>query len=63
MNSDSAIIKALGGPARVAALLGYTKHGTQRVHNWLTRGIPARVKLDRPDLFLRKQKKQTKAAA
>lgn len=42
----------MGGPARVAELLGLQKHGTQRVHNWTSRGIPAAVKLMRPDLFL-----------
>jgi hypothetical protein len=36
----------------VARLLGYGKYGAQRVCNWTTRGIPPRVKLERPDLFL-----------
>ena len=51
---DRDLIKALGGPARVAELLAYDKEsgGVQRVHNWLTRGIPSKVKVDRPDLFL-----------
>ncbi len=45
---DGALIEALGGPAKVAELLGYEKHGgTQRVHNWITRGIPSKVKLER----------------
>jgi len=52
MTTDGVLIESLGGPAKLAELLGYEKHGgTQRVHNWITRGIPARVKLDRPDLF------------
>jgi hypothetical protein len=53
MKSDAALIDALGGPAKVAELLGYDKQrgGVQRVHNWLGRGIPPRVKLERPDLF------------
>lgn len=57
MNDDAEIIKALGGPAKVAELLGYDKDsgGTQRVHNWLARGIPPKVKLERPDLFLRRK--------
>lgn len=44
----------LGGPAKVAERLGYDKAdgGVQRVHNWVTRGIPAKVKVERPDLFL-----------
>lgn len=50
---DSDLISRLGGPAKVAELLGYDKRsgGTQRVQNWLTRGIPAAVKLAHPDLF------------
>jgi hypothetical protein len=52
LDRDRALIAAMGGPARVAELLGLKKHGTQRVHNWTSRGIPAAVKLMRPDLFL-----------
>lgn len=51
--SDRDLIEALGGAAKVAALLGLEKHGgVQRVHNWKTRGIPASVKISRPDLFM-----------
>lgn len=51
--TDRTLIESLGGPARVAEMLGYDKQGgTQRVCNWLTRGIPAAVKLERPELFL-----------
>lgn len=50
---DRTRIERLGGPAKVAELLGYEKDGgTQRVHNWTVRGIPAKVKLEHPDLFL-----------
>nr|WP_081067001.1 hypothetical protein [Burkholderia multivorans] len=54
LEADRITIARLGGPARVAELLGYEKHlgGTQRVCNWLARGIPAAVKVERPDLFL-----------
>ncbi len=54
---DAELIRALGGPTKVAELLGYdkAKGGVQRVQNWLERGIPPRVKLDRPDLFLGEQ--------
>jgi hypothetical protein len=54
MNEDARRIKALGGPAKVAEMLGYDKRtgGVQRVQNWLDRGIPSKVKLARPDLFL-----------
>jgi hypothetical protein len=58
MKTDSQIIKELGGPAKVAELLGYDKHGgTQRVQNWVARGIPPRVKVERPDLFMRHMEK------
>ena len=54
MKSDSQLIDDLGGPARVAERLGYDKlGGVQRVQNWKTRGIPSKVKLEHPDLFLR----------
>lgn len=51
--TDSDLIDSLGGPARLAELLGYdrTAGGTQRVHNWRTRGIPAAVRLAHPELF------------
>lgn len=50
---DAKLIGLLGGPAKVAELLSYHKAGgVQRVHNWLVRGIPAAVKVQRPDLFL-----------
>lgn len=54
LEADKALIESLGGPAKVAELLGYEKDGgTQRVHNWLTRGIPPQVKLNHPDIFLK----------
>lgn len=53
METDREIIERLGGPAEVARLLNYEKHnGTQRVHNWMTRGIPAQVKVDHPEIFM-----------
>lgn len=53
MSADESLIKSLGGPTKVAQLLGYDKSGgVQRVHNWCKRGIPARVKVARPDLFM-----------
>lgn len=48
---DKKLIEDLGGPAKVASRLGYGKGGPQRVHNWLTRGIPLRVKVDHPEIF------------
>ena len=48
VKADAETIRLLGGPAALAARLGYK---VQRVHNWTNRGIPPVVKLDRPDLF------------
>jgi hypothetical protein len=50
---DKELIAYHGGPAKLAEKLGYGKDGgVQRVQNWLARGIPPKVKLERPDLFL-----------
>lgn len=50
---DAALIENLGGPSKLAELLGYKMpYGVQRVSNWRTRGIPAAVKVEHPDLFL-----------
>ena len=48
MSDDRKLIEKHGGPARLAALLGYT---VQRVHNWIVRGIPYKVKVENPKLF------------
>jgi hypothetical protein len=52
---DKQLILYLGGPSKLCARLGYDKAtgGVQRVANWMTRGIPSKVKVDHPDLFLR----------
>jgi hypothetical protein len=51
--NDKKLIEELGGPSKLCELLGYAKHGgVQRVQNWLVRGIPPKVKLERPELFL-----------
>lgn len=51
--TDRDLIEGLGGPTRVAEILGLPKQGgAQRVQNWLHRGIPAAVKVQRPDLFM-----------
>lgn len=62
--NDRELIKALGGPAKVAELLGFDKAqgGVQRVQNWLERGIPSKVKLDHPHIFLRAHQPEPKAA-
>lgn len=51
-NDDAILIHNMGGPAEVARKLGYKKGGTQRVFNWITRGIPAEIKLNHQDIFL-----------
>lgn len=54
LHPDAKVIADLGGPTKVAELLEYDKAhgGVQRVQNWMKRGIPSHVKLNRPDLFL-----------
>jgi len=50
---DAALIRDLGGPTKVARMLGYPQlGGVQRVQNWIKRGIPAAVKVAHPDIFL-----------
>ena len=64
MKTDAQIIDDHGGPAKVAELLGYDpKSGTQRVHNWKNRGIPVRVKYERPDIFQNSSENQKVEAA
>lgn len=50
--TDAELIDHYGGPTKLAALLGYGARGVQRVWNWRERGIPAAVKVARPELFL-----------
>ena len=50
IEADRTIIVALGGSTRVAEMLGLKSK--QRVQNWMTRGIPAEVKLQYPHIFL-----------
>ena len=52
--SDQERIGNLGGATELAKLLNYdlSKGGAQRVHNWIKRGIPSKVKIDHPQLFL-----------
>lgn len=53
MTNDEKLIEERGGAAKVAELLGFPKiGGVQRVQNWKARGIPPRVKLDHPEIFL-----------
>lgn len=51
--TDAELIKHYGGPSRIAAMLGWHEsRAVQRIHNWRSRGIPARVKLQFPHIFL-----------
>lgn len=51
--NDKQLIENLGGARAVAKMLGFDdRNGTQRVFNWMTRGIPAKIKLDHADIFL-----------
>lgn len=61
--TDKDRIKALGGPTKVAELLGYdkAKGGVQRVQNWLERGIPPAVKVEFPHIFLAEASAEAKA--
>lgn len=52
IETDRKLIAELGGPSRVASMLGIDDKGTQRVHNWMRRGIPAAVRVEHPHLFM-----------
>ena len=52
-HTDAELIANLGGPTKVAEMLGLPKFGgAQRVQNWLYRGIPSAIKVQRPELFM-----------
>jgi hypothetical protein len=57
-NTDKQLIESLGGATQVAKLLNYdlSKGGAQKVHNWISRGIPSKVKVEHPELFLNLKK-------
>lgn len=51
---DYALIQSYGGPTKVARMIGLKGHaGSIRVWNWQFRGIPAEIKLQYPEIFLR----------
>jgi hypothetical protein len=52
LQSDRDLIAYLGGPTTLAKRLGF--NSKQRVHNWLTRGIPPAIKLTYPKIFLKR---------
>jgi len=51
--TDKELIALLGGPTVLSKRLGFPS--SQRVHNWIARGIPASIKLAYPKLFLNKK--------
>lgn len=53
IQTDAELIKRLGGPTKVAELLCIDKRGgVQRVQNWISRGIPAHIKVKFPQIFM-----------
>ena len=60
ITADKDTLLRLGGSTKVAELLGY--RDKQRVQNWMTRGIPAKVKLEYPHLFLNPNIQSNKVA-
>ena len=45
-------VNRLGGPAKLARLLGYEgDNGMRRVSNWSRRGIPGKVIINNPNIF------------
>lgn len=62
---DKKLIQSLGGPAKVALKIGLdpSAGGVQRVHNWMTRGIPAAVRLSNLKLFGNTAEKPAKKKA
>jgi hypothetical protein len=65
IQADKELIEQRGGPTRLAEELGFNKTtgGVQRVQNWTTRGIPPRVKLSRPDIFMPPTKPRPRKAS
>ena len=53
--NDKELIEYHGGSTQLAEILGLDKArgGVQRVNNWMRRGIPPKVKLEHPNLFLK----------
>lgn len=59
IETDKNTLLNLGGSTKVAELLGFKDK--QRVQNWMKRGIPAKVKLEYPHLFLNPKLKSNNA--
>lgn len=58
MNIEPNVIDALGGPKKVAEMLGILGEpgAIQRVGNWKRRGIPAQILVDHPEFFRKVRK-------
>lgn len=52
IQEDKALIEQLGAPSKVAKLLQFSQFGVQRVQNWTVRGIPYKVKVEHPAIFM-----------
>lgn len=53
VNEDKRLLQSIGSYAEVGRITG---NSPQCVFNWTKRGIPARIKLKYPDLFLNSKK-------
>ena len=61
---DAEIISHFGGPSALAKRLGLTQpHATQRVSNWIKRGIPPAIRLKHRALFDKAERAIAKQAA
>lgn len=61
--NDAELIESLGGAAKVAEILKLELPGGRfRVQNWKKRGIPSRVKVEHPSIFMRAKRKLATAS-
>ena len=56
--ADRRRIEELGGCVALSKIIGKSP---QCISNWKRRGIPARVKIDNPELFLNNSRRDDKA--
>ena len=57
--TDKEIIEFYGGGTKLARKLGLTTHHDRiKVNNWKIRGIPAKIKLKYPEIFLKRKFKE-----
>lgn len=61
---DAEIISHFGGPSSLAKRIGLTdRYATQRVSNWIKRGIPAAIRLKHRAIFDKAERAIAKQAA